>query len=92
MVFSSSIAVGIKISVLPVGAREDRQADFGNLIVMIRAGLGSAQGTFVGAAADAELVVVLGEGLQVPGFNLQEFSTFLAIFGYVNYLDSVVDI
>jgi hypothetical protein len=61
LVFPSSIAVRIEVTILPIGTGEDSKADFRDIIVLARTGLCSTEWTLVGATTNIELIVVLGE-------------------------------
>jgi hypothetical protein len=54
-----------------VAARVDGKSDLGSVIVNSRGRLGTAKDTGLVGAADVELVVVLGEGGQVVGLDLE---------------------
>jgi hypothetical protein len=77
LILPGSIAVCIKVSILPVGTGEDSKADFGNIVVLVRTSLGPAERAFVGAATDVELVIVLGKRGEIFRFNLLRVSSSL---------------
>lgn len=92
LIFPGSIAVSIEVSILPVGTRKNSKTDFGNIVVFVRTGLGSTEWTLVGATANVELVVVLGEWGQVLRFDLLKVSLYFTFPWLESYLDSEVDV
>jgi hypothetical protein len=77
LVLPGRVSVRIEVSVLPVGAREDSKADFRDIVILTRTGLGPTERTFFGTATNVELVVVLREWREILRFNLLKVSSSL---------------
>lgn len=78
-----------------VGARVNGHVDLVDILLRVRASLGSANRTLVVRVADLELVVVGGEGLQLGSFDLiVQLADFLRFRSRdsLSYLDSVVNV
>ena len=62
-------AAGFQRTVIAAG--EDGELELGDIVVRSRCRLRPADGALVGRAADSELVVVLGQGLQALSLDLE---------------------